>query len=173
MSESVGNPIGLVWLRAAVALAILLLGLVACIGGDSGSERATEPEFLPSATGAAPTIAGGTGTFTPVDPSSTPFMRPTSVIRPTVTPIPEAVTTVIGRLAAELELNRSDIELIGFEPATWPSTALGCPVPGRSYAQIVTSGYRVALRILDAQTVYHVDESGMAMVECEGGPLGR
>ena len=172
MSESIGNPIGPVWLRAAVGFAILLLGLVACVSGDSGSDRATYPERLPTETAPAPTSAGGTGTFTPADPSSTPFMRPTSVIRPTLTPIPEAVTTLIGRLIVQLELNRSDIELLGLEPATWPSTALGCPEPGRSYAQIVTSGYRVALRILDEQTIYHVDESGMAIVECEGEPLG-
>lgn len=172
MSESVGNPIGPVWLRAVASFAILVLGLTACVSSDSASDRATDPERLMTATAPVPTIAGGTGTFTPADPSATPFMRPTSVIRPTLTPVPEAVTALIGRLAAQFELSRSDIELLGFEPATWPSTALGCPEPGRSYAQIVTSGYRVALRILDEQTVYHVDESGKAMVECEGEPLG-
>ena len=49
-------------------------------------------------------------------------------------------------LAERLQVDAGTIEVLEVEPAEWPDAALGCPVPGRVYAQVITSGYRVTLR---------------------------
>ena len=65
-----------------------------------------------------------------------------------------------------------DIVVLLFDEQTWSSTALGCPEPGRSYAQIVTSGYDILL-IADGDLVtYHVNLAGTSIVECEREQLG-
>lgn len=94
------------------------------------------------------------------------------MIRPTVTPIPEPVTTVIERAAESYDVKPSDVTLLTFTRETWSSTALGCPEPGRSYAQIVTSGYEVLLLVEEILVIYHVDQSGAAIVECERDDRG-
>ncbi|CAN5527639.1 hypothetical protein BH23CHL2_BH23CHL2_22700 [soil metagenome] len=169
MSESVGSPIDLAWIRAGTCFIILILALAACVNDEAGSD--IDPDAEPSATAPNPTVVGGTGTFTPNDPPPSPFLRPTSVGSPTVTPMPLAILAVIDRAAADRDVSPAAIELLAYNAATWSSTALGCPEPGRSYAQIVTSGYEVILGILGEQAVYHVDQNGTAIVECEGASL--
>lgn len=169
MSESVGSPIDLAWMRAGTCFIILFLMMTACVNEDAGS--AVDPDPDPSATAPIPTVVAGTGTFTPVDPLPSPFMRPTSVRSPTTTPMPSAVLVAIERAAEDFDVSPSAVELLAHDATTWSSTALGCPEPGRSYAQIVTSGYEVMLRILDEQAIYHVDQTGTAIVECEGVSL--
>lgn len=170
MSESVGSPIDLAWIRAGACFIILFLVMAACDSEDVGS--AIDPDPDPSATAPLPTVVAGTGTFTPVDPLPSPFIRPTSVRSPTTTPMPSAVLAVIERAAADYDVSRSAIELQAHDAATWSSTALGCPEPGRSYAQIVTTGYEVMLSILGEQAIYHVDQTGTAIVECKGETFG-
>ncbi|MEZ4522585.1 MAG: hypothetical protein R3A46_13210 [Thermomicrobiales bacterium] len=153
-------------LLAGVGCAFALLVLAGCVGGDAGSDA--DPDRQPLPTVVESTASVSTATFASVDPSSTPFIRPTSVISPTVYPVPEPVNLVVDRAIDDYGVIRAAVELFSYEPATWSSTALGCPERGRSYAQIVTSGYEVVLSVLGAQVVYHVDDTGAAIVECEG-----
>lgn len=36
-----------------------------------------------------------------------------------------------------------EIDLIAITEATWPDASLGWPEPGKSYAQMLTDGYRI------------------------------
>lgn len=91
------------------------------------------------------------------------------MISPTTTPIPEQVTAVIERVAQERQVRLDAIMILSYTEETWSSTALGCPVPGRSYAQIVTSGFEILMTVAGELVIFHVDQSGAAIVECERG----
>ena len=38
------------------------------------------------------------------------------------------------------------IDFVSIEAAQWPDASMGWPEPGRSYAQVLTEGYRVRAR---------------------------
>ena len=50
------------------------------------------------------------------------------------------------------------------ETVDWPDASLGCPQKGRSYAQIITSGYRLVLSDGTIDLEYHTDSR--ARVTC-------
>ena len=147
----------------------MILILAACVENDTGGDLATDTSAIPTA---ALTAQPGTSTATFRDPSATVMLRPTSIASPTPSERPAAVSVAIERAAMDRDVSPSSVQLLTFEEETWASTALGCPEPGRSYAQIVTSGYSVALNIQGQQVVYHVDRGGRAVVECKGVPVG-
>ena len=43
----------------------------------------------------------------------------------------------------------SRIDLVDVEATQWPDASLGCPAKGEVYAQVITDGYRVRLRVDD------------------------
>ena len=45
------------------------------------------------------------------------------------------------------------------EPRDWPDTSLGCPEPGRAYAQVITPGYRLVLVVGSQTYVYHTSST--------------
>ena len=61
--------------------------------------------------------------------------------------------------------------LIVFEPRDWPDTSLGCPEPGRVYAQVITPGFRLVFEHTvgtEAQLFeYHTNEDGSIVVFCQ------
>jgi hypothetical protein len=59
------------------------------------------------------------------------------------------------------------IAVSAVEPAQWPDAALGCPVAGRQYAQVVTDGLRV--RLTAAGRDYEVHVAGAQAVLCPDG----
>lgn len=79
---------------------------------------------------------------------------------------------MLERAAHDYGVRQDEITVLTFTEETWASTALGCPEPGRSYAQIVTSGYEVLMLVQGELVIYHVDQSGAAIVECERDDSG-
>lgn len=154
------------------ALAGLMMALLVCVSGcvDGGAEVDAQPSASPTPeVTAQSTSLPGTPSESAPSPSSTAFLRPTSVISPTAPAppdVPYVVEKVIAQAADEYAVGRERVNLISYEEATWPSTALGCTEEGRFYAQIVTSGFTVTLGIDGRTVVYHVDERGMALVNC-------
>ena len=56
-----------------------------------------------------------------------------------------AVRLATADLARRLKVNRREIALLSVIPTVWPDASLGCPEPGRAYAQVLTTGYVVLL----------------------------
>lgn len=69
-------------------------------------------------------------------------------------------------LATKLDVDRSAIDVTSVEPASWGDVSLGCPIPGESYAQVVTSGFRLALAHESKLYVFHTNEDGSLVVDC-------
>jgi hypothetical protein len=70
-------------------------------------------------------------------------------------------------VARELSTRVERIAVGSVEPAQWPDAALGCPVAGRQYAQVVTDGLRV--RLSAAGREYEVHVAGEQAVLCPDG----
>jgi hypothetical protein len=78
------------------------------------------------------------------------------------TPSAEAnsmIETVKKDLGQRLDVSAGAIELARIEEVMWPDASLGCPQPDQMYAQVITPGYRIQLRVRGKQYTYHTDRS--------------
>ena len=58
----------------------------------------------------------------------------------------EAIASAKAELSRALEVPLSNIALVSAAASKWPDASLGCPQPGRMYAQVVTRGWTVLLK---------------------------
>ncbi|MEW6770440.1 MAG: copper amine oxidase N-terminal domain-containing protein [Bacillota bacterium] len=62
--------------------------------------------------------------------------------------------------ARRQSLPEADITVKKFEAADWPDTSLGCPEPGKMYAQVITPGYKITVTDGQVEATYHTDRRG-------------
>ena len=60
-------------------------------------------------------------------------------------------------LAHRLDVDPGEIELLSAEEVSWRDASVGCPQPGMTYAQVVTSGSRIVLESGAKRYEYHSD----------------
>ena len=60
-----------------------------------------------------------------------------------------------------------DIEVISIERQTFSDASLGCPEPGKMYAQVLTDGFVVLVGAGGEELDYRVAASGRDLVLCE------
>ncbi|HSB00797.1 MAG TPA: hypothetical protein VLE49_09110 [Anaerolineales bacterium] len=91
-----------------------------------------------------------------------------------VTPIPSSAgddglqkkTTqiVIKDLATRLGIDTEGIHVVSTKALVWPNAALGCPSPGKVYAQGRVPGYQIRLEAGSVEYVYNTDLSGQIIL---------
>ncbi len=57
-----------------------------------------------------------------------------------------------------------EVKVLLVERVTWPDTSLGCPEPGKFYAQVLVPGYRMVLEVGGRKVEVHTDLKGRAVV---------
>jgi hypothetical protein len=67
---------------------------------------------------------------------------------------------VIKDLASRLSIDTEAISVLSTEAIVWPNAALGCPLPGKDYAQGKVSGFRIRLAAQNKEYSYHTDRTG-------------
>jgi hypothetical protein len=67
--------------------------------------------------------------------------------------IGRAITDLIERLG----ISEDQVRVIDVKEVAWPDASLGCPQPGRAYAQVTTPGYWILLEASGGQYPYHTD----------------
>lgn len=136
------------WLWKLPGIVALILALAGCT--VAGPPPATAPLASPTATA---------GVATPV--AATPGAGGT--------PVNEnpAVRAAIADLAKQRAVDPSRISPLAVDAVEWPDASLGCPQPGRAYAQVITPGYRVTLGLDGQSFVYHTNRSGSAVILCQ------
>lgn len=72
----------------------------------------------------------------------------------------------VDTVAEKLDVPRDEIEILTVEAVEWPDASLGCPGQGKSYAQVITPGYRVILKAGDKEIEVHTDRAGRNVVIC-------
>lgn len=68
------------------------------------------------------------------------------------------VEAAVSQAAMDFGVSRAEVELTNYSEQLWPSTALGCPEPGKSYAQIVVPGFQVVVSIDQTIAIYHTGD---------------
>ena len=76
-----------------------------------------------------------------------------------------AVSLCLRELAGQLQVAEEQIQVVSVEPMNWPDASLGCPEPGKMYAQVIVPGFRVLLEAGDAGYLYHTD--GQRAISCQ------
>jgi hypothetical protein len=79
-----------------------------------------------------------------------------------------AVTRAKDHLVKTLEVRAEDVTLESATAATWPDASLGCPEKDRMYAQVITTGYKVVLKVEGKTHEVHV--AGSRAVSCPASP---
>ncbi len=84
--------------------------------------------------------------------------------------VPGATEPVV-KLAKEDLANRKGIDkdkivVVEIEQVDWPDASLGCPEPGKMYAQVITPGYRILLSYKKEKYKYHSDKENR-VVYCD------
>jgi hypothetical protein len=97
-----------------------------------------------------------------IPPMSTPSLAKTPAVSP---PVEKFVARAKQDLASQLTVTVDQIILVEAMPITWPDAALGCPDPGKVYAQGTVPGYRITLEANGVNYIYHTDQTGK-MVLC-------
>jgi hypothetical protein len=86
----------------------------------------------------------------------------------------EAIDLAIQALCEKEDLTAEGIDVVRADAVEWGDTSLGCPQEGLFYAQVITPGYRVALKARGSVYQAHVG-GGRAVICREGlkasGPL--
>jgi hypothetical protein len=67
------------------------------------------------------------------------------------------VEAAVAELATTLGVPPSDVTVVRVEAIDWPDASLGCPLPGKMYAQVVTPGLRIELQAEGKTYVVHTD----------------
>jgi len=75
----------------------------------------------------------------------------------------------VAYLAEQLRVPEDQIEVQSVATYDWPDTSLGCPQPGRAYAQVVTPGYRIMLEVQGDTYDVRMDVEGKIMILCDNG----
>lgn len=142
----------------------LILGLLAAACGPGPTSTPEPPEL---ATVSPP------ASYTPQAVSPMPTERSMETPPPGHIPPQEdlVVDQVVADLAARLEIASSAVEILALEDVVWPDASLGCPAPGKMYAQVETPGWLITLRAEDKTYSYHADQRGNYVLCQDGEPL--
>ncbi len=101
---------------------------------------------------------------------------------PSLAPPVEGADTVCNRfevesaarkaLSTRLDVDRSALDVTSREPETWGDASLGCPTPGESYAQVVTSGFSLTLVHEGKVYEFHTNSDATQVVDCTPSDTG-
>jgi hypothetical protein len=161
----------------SVLIGALLLGVLSACGG--GTTPTTAPTAAPTV---APTVAPTAVATVPAATTTTTRAAVPATSGPATVTVPRAATpaasatrgtmnypdvvrAALAQAATDLGVAPDQLTIVAVEARDWPDSSLGCPQPGRAYAQIVTPGYRVVVEANGRQYDYHTNRAAM-IVRC-------
>lgn len=120
------------------------------------------------------------------DGTSAPETTTTTITGPTTTPAQDTTTTefatdmslpdnfpaalleeIMADTADRTGVGISEVEVSSIEAKTFNDAALGCPEPGKMYAQVLTPGFIVLLQAGGSELDYRVAEGSASYRLCE------
>jgi hypothetical protein len=139
-------------------IALLSLALGGCGGSTAVDQSPTvaplDPHVLPTAT-------------TPSNPFDNPLQlnTPESEDMPSnPPPVEKFIALSKTDLAVRLQVEADKIAIVKAEAIDWPDAALGCPSPGKVYAQGQVPGFRIRLAVDGKEYDYHTDFTGQVIL---------
>lgn len=77
----------------------------------------------------------------------------------------EVVERAIGDLASRLGLSERSVGIVSVEARMWSDASLGCPQPGKMYAQVVTPGFQIRLEAQGKVYDYHTGMGSIVLCD--------
>lgn len=150
-----------------IAKRVLWIAVLCLAAGCRRATPVPEPETLPTHTpgdtGSVVTVSVPTSTpgrgegQTEPTPDATPTLKLT-VVDPVGGQMSEeqAVALAKQEVARHLGSDKGPFAVVKAERVTWSDASLGCPRKGMMYAQVLTPGYQVILRVGDVEYDVHI-----------------
>ncbi len=92
-------------------------------------------------------------------------------------PVPPGAEQIVAAVRADAArrsgLSPDQVRLVRVEAVDWPDASLGCPEPGKFYAQVITPGYKITVRAGGSDYEYHTDRAGRFVLCVRGQPSAR
>lgn len=140
-------------MRNYVLGACLGLVLIACGAAQESAGDAAAGETTTTGN-VATTGSVSSDTSVPLDSSTVPE-------DPATRGVPDSIVEqAVADLAAHLNVPEGSIEVMEAKPVTWPDAAVGCPEPGKLYAQVLVDGARIVLGHAERVYLYHSGSDG-------------
>lgn len=158
----------------------VIAGLVFLLAGCGAAETPTSPVISPSPTSSLPPTNSPSPTNSPV-PTSSPSPTSNAVVSPTTNsspPITGPSTDVLVARAREqvaryLNIAPEAVTLQSATPQEWSTGALGCPVPGQVYTQVITPGYLLIFTANNQRYEVHTNDRSDTLILCLNGSPTR
>lgn len=165
------------WIGLLIVLIFVVVSACTATEADTPSEDA-------SPTGESPTDTPGEEPPAPVETEESPLpppemdespLPPPKAASPLPTPspgtveAPEVADELRMKVAAEIDVSPDALTVLSMERVTWRDASLGCPEPGKMYAQVLTEGWRVVYQGAEGRRVeVHATQNLETFVICEG-----
>jgi hypothetical protein len=81
-----------------------------------------------------------------------------------------AYDEAVDALHGQIHTPKRDIAGVSQDDVTWNDSCLGCAKTGEKCTNVLTPGYRIVLRVRDAEYEYHGDRGGKVRL-CGQGPV--
>jgi len=144
-------------IRMSLLLPLVSLALWSC-GGSSQFKEDQSTELTPTSVSVMFTTESILKVFeNPIQLASTPEI---TELPSTSLTVDKFVQIAKRELASRLNIDVEKVSLVEAVEFTWPDAALGCPSPGRVYAQGRVPGFRVLLEAAGVRYDYHLDQTG-------------
>jgi len=120
-------------------------------------------------------VSTGCGAPNTLPPSSTEDEVPPAPTQTEVLPTPtqteigidELIQKAIDHLAQTENIQPAGIELVSVKANQFPDASLGVPEPDQVYAQVLTPGYIIQLRIGEDKYIYHASTERVVLAETQ------
>jgi hypothetical protein len=83
---------------------------------------------------------------------------------PTAQPPLALIERATAQVSADSGVAAATVKLVSTAAVDWPDAGLGCPEPGKTYAQVVTPGYRLVFQAGDARYEIHTGADATSRV---------
>jgi hypothetical protein len=144
------------WLSLVLLLA---LAVASCV--PSAPETKSLPLNTQEVPSEQPSPTSKTSNENPIQLMSTPE----STQMPSTPPPAEKFVSLAKKdLAERLKIAVDEINLVNTTEMTWPNASLGCPSPGKVYAQGRVPGYQIRLETGGLEYVYNTDLVGQVVL---------
>lgn len=118
--------------------------------------------------GEKPPVKTGIGPPTRIPDAAAPAGPPGEAI-PSADVPREVRRAVVADAAKRFKVAESAVVLTQSEKVTWSDASLGCPEPGRMYAQMLVEGFRIVAKTVEGSLTYNTDSGGRVTL-CGAAP---
>jgi hypothetical protein len=149
-------------LRWIILVAILSLALAACASPQPAEEDLPplDPQAPPAQEISSPT---------PEAPSESAVTPEDADMPQNAPPVQKFVDLAKKDLLSRVSMDAASVNVAKTEEVLWPNAALGCPEPGKFYAQGRVPGFRIWLEAGGVQYDYHTDWTGQVLLCTDPG----